>query len=195
MQAMLNAADVAQLINNLASAIENDPDIAATPDGELALIGIRRRGEIVASRVADILLQSTGRNVLLGKLDITMYRDDVLGSRPITIPIGTEMNFRVDNRAVILFDDVLHTGRSVRAALDALVDFGRPRFIRLAVLVDRQGREYPIRADFASREMQVPHDSLVRVHLAPTDAEDGVFVDSPAVQNHPRAGLARGAPP
>ncbi len=195
MQAMLTAADVAQLIHNLASAIENDPDIAATQDGELALIGIRRRGEIVASRVAAILHQSTGRTVLLGKLDITMYRDDVMGSRPITIPIGTEMNFRIDNRAVILFDDVLHTGRSVRAALDALVDFGRPRFIRLAVLIDRQGREYPIHADFASRKMQVPHDSLVRVHLAPTDPDDGVWVDHPAAEAFPQPGPAQGVPP
>ncbi len=195
MQAMLNAVDVAQLIHNLASAIQNDPDIASTPDGELALIGIRRRGEIVASRVAKILLQSTGRTVLLGKLDITMYRDDAMGSRPITIPIGTEMNFRIDNRAVILFDDVLHTGRSVRAALDALVDFGRPRFIRLAVLIDREGREYPIRADFASRKMQVPHDSLVRVHLSPTDADDSVWVDRPAAQGIPQSGSSQGVPP
>lgn len=195
MRAMLNAADVAQLIHNLASAIQNDPDIASTPDGELALIGIRRRGEIVASRVAKVLQQSTGRKVLLGKLDITMYRDDVMGSRPITIPIGTEMNFRIDNRAVILFDDVLHTGRSVRAALDALVDFGRPRFIRLAVLIDREGREYPIRADFASRKMQVPRDSLVRVHLSPTDADDGVWVDSAAAQEFPQSGPAQGVLP
>lgn len=192
---MLNAAEVAELIHNLASAIENDPDLATTPPGELVLIGIRRRGEIVASRVAAILSQSTGRTFPVGKLDITMYRDDVMGSRPITIPIGTEMNFRIDDRAVVLFDDVLHTGRSVRAALDALVDFGRPRFIRLAVLIDREGREYPIRADFAGKRVQVPRQSLVRVHLSPTDIQDGVFVDHPAVQTRTQTASAQGGPP
>lgn len=179
MQELLNPAGVAQLIENLGAAICSDSDISSTHKHELAFIGIRRRGEIVAARVADYLSRRGWPNILLGKLDITMYRDDVIGMRPITIPIGTEMNFRIDDRPVILFDDVLHTGRSVRAALDALVDFGRPRFIRLAVLIDREGREYPVRADFAGRRLQTLPESFVRVHLSPTDPADAVFVDPP----------------
>ncbi len=177
MQCVLAADDVRQIISDLADQILVAPDIAATAPGRLALVGIRRRGEVLAQRVGTILRERTHTDVNVGAIDITMYRDDVMGARPMTIPMGTLMNFRIDDRPVVLFDDVLHTGRSVRAALDSLVDFGRPRFIRLAVLIDRDGREYPIRADFVGRQMTVAPDSRICVHLAPTDPHDAVYLD------------------
>ncbi len=154
----------------------------------LALVGIRRRGELLAGRVGALLSEKLGHKPLLGALDITMYRDDVLRHAPITIPMGTEMDFRLDDRPVILLDDVLFTGRSVRAALDALVDFGRPRFIRLAVLFDRAGREYPIAADFVGALMDVPPHSVIQVQLKPLDAVDLVCV-VPAQKQKERAAL------
>ena len=179
MQKVLAADDIAQLIDGLARQMLAASEVAGAGAGRVALVGIRRRGEIIAQRLAGILQQSLGFAVPVGALDITMYRDDIMGQRNIIIPIGTEMSFRIDDRIVLLVDDVLHTGRSVRAALDALVDFGRPKRIYLAVLVDRQGREYPISADFVGRAMAVGDDSRVRILLAPTDCEDAAYVEEP----------------
>ncbi len=170
------ADDVAQTVRQISQQILTADELMA--GAALALVGIRRRGEILAQRIAAAIYEQSRRNVDVGALDITMYRDDVVGNRSIIIPMGTEMNFRIDDRPVLLLDDVLHTGRSVRAALDALVDFGRPRFIRLAVLVDRGGREYPISADFVGRRLEIPDQSRVRVSLKPIDADDAVFVES-----------------
>ena len=170
------AEDVAQTVRQISQQILAAGELMS--GAPLALVGIRRRGEILAQRIAAAIYAQTGRNPDVGALDITMYRDDVVGNRSIIIPMGTEMNFRIDDRAVLLLDDVLHTGRSVRAALDALVDFGRPRFIRLAVLVDRGGREYPISADFVGRRLEIPDESRVRVSLKPIDSDDAVVVNS-----------------
>ncbi len=172
------AEDVAQTVRQISQEILAAGELMS--GAPLALVGIRRRGEILAQRIAAAIVAQTGRTLEVGALDITMYRDDVVGNRSIIIPMGTEMNFRIDNRAVLLLDDVLHTGRSVRAALDALMDFGRPRFIRLAVLVDRGGREYPISADFVGRRLEIPDESRVRVSLKPIDSDDAVLVDSAA---------------
>ena len=176
METLLTATQVEGLISDLTQQILADPDIAADP-GRLALVGIRRRGEIMAQRIGARLQRPGASPLDIGALDITMYRDDTVGVRPMTIPMGTVMNFRLDDRPVVLFDDVLHTGRSVRAALDGLVDFGRPRFIRLAVLIDRGGREYPIRADFVGRNLSVPPAARIRVYLKPTDPCDEIDLD------------------
>ncbi len=176
MQKFMAADDVAQTVRQISQQILTAGELMA--GGPLALVGIRRRGEILAQRIAAAIYTETNRTLEVGALDITMYRDDVVGNRSIIIPMGTEMNFRIDDRPVLLLDDVLHTGRSVRAALDALVDFGRPRFIRLAVLVDRGGREFPISADFVGRRLEVPDKSRVRVSLKPIDSDDAVFVES-----------------
>jgi pyrimidine operon attenuation protein/uracil phosphoribosyltransferase len=176
MQTVMAAEDVAQTVRQISQQILAAGELMS--GAPLALVGIRRRGEILAQRIAAAIYAQTGRNPDVGALDITMYRDDVVGNRSIIIPMGTEMNFRIDDRAVLLLDDVLHTGRSVRAALDALVDFGRPRFIRLAVLVDRGGREYPISADFVGRRLEIPDESRVRVSLKPIDSDDAVVVNS-----------------
>ena len=177
MRILLSASEISTLIANLAQQILSDPDIAATTPERLAIVGIRRRGELIAQRLSTIITGQLRHPVALGALDITMYRDDVVGKRPITIPIGTQMNFRLDDRVVILVDDVLFTGRSVRAALDALVDFGRPRLIRLAVLIERAGREYPVAANFVGRRVNIPSQNIVQVRLRPTDADDTVYID------------------
>ncbi len=178
MRTLLCASEISSLIASLAQQILSDAEIAATPPERLAVVGVRRRGELIAQRLASIMISKIGQPVALGALDITMYRDDVVGKRPITIPIGTQMNFRLDDRVVILVDDVLFTGRSVRAALDALVDFGRPRLIRLAVLIERTGREYPVAANFVGRRVDICPQDIVQVMLRPTDAEDAVYIDA-----------------
>ena len=177
MQTLMAADDIHAAVSKLSQWVISDPQFNQIEPTAIALVGIRRRGEIIAQRTAEHLSRHFKRSIDVGALDITMYRDDVMGNRPITVPMGTEMNFRLDDRVVILLDDVLQTGRSVRAALDALVDFGRPRFIRLAVLVDRGGREYPIAADFVGRKVDADQQFQILVHLKPIDEEDGVYLE------------------
>ncbi|HUO10029.1 MAG TPA: bifunctional pyr operon transcriptional regulator/uracil phosphoribosyltransferase PyrR [Phycisphaerae bacterium] len=175
----MDAAKIRQTLATLADNLLADP--ALKLNQPLALVGIRSRGELIAQRLAaELRSRNTGRwggAIDLGVLDITMYRDDLAARRAITIPQGTDMNFRLDDRPVVLCDDVLETGRSVRAALDALVDFGRPRIIRLAVLVDRGRREFPITADYTGLTVNAPNpEQKIIVHLQPTDPEDAVYL-------------------
>ena len=173
----MDAEKIRQTIVGLAGMVLEDPAVKAAGPAKIALVGIRNRGEIIAERLADELAKRCGKRPSVGALDITMYRDDLTGRRAITIPQGTEMNFRLDDMVVILCDDVLGTGRSVRAALDALVDFGRPRVIRALMLIDRGHREYPIAADFVGMTIgNVDDAERVLVHVIPTDSEDGVFL-------------------
>jgi pyrimidine operon attenuation protein/uracil phosphoribosyltransferase len=149
----------------------------------LLLIGIQRRGVPLARRIADAIAENEGIELQVGALDITFYRDDLslIAQQPIVK--GTELPVGIDGRTVVLVDDVLYTGRTIRAAMDALVDFGRPKAIRLAVLVDRGHRELPIRADHVGKNVPTSREEIVRVHLEETDGEDGVeierVVDSP----------------
>jgi pyrimidine operon attenuation protein / uracil phosphoribosyltransferase len=145
----------------------------------LVVIGIRSRGEVLAERLATCLAKRLKRSVPCGTLDITLYRDDLNDPQGEGQPTvrSTEIDFNVDGRLVLLVDDVLHTGRSVRAAMDALVDLGRPRAVRLAVLVDRGGREFPIQANYVGIHPDVPDDQAVRVYLTETDGRDEVVVD------------------
>jgi pyrimidine operon attenuation protein/uracil phosphoribosyltransferase len=175
MQLLMDQARIVSTVEQLGREIlRNVKDPA-----ELALVGIRSRGEVLAQRLAaEIERQRAGvGRIDMGALDITMYRDDIATGRAITIPQGTEMNFRLDGRHVVLVDDVLQSGRSVRAALDALVDFGRPKVIRLAILVDRGPREFPIAADYIGMKVDAenPGQKIV-VHLKPTDSEDAVYL-------------------
>src|SRR5438034_6385185 len=142
----------------------------------LVLVGIQRRGAVLARRLAEVIAESHGTRIPLGTLDISLYRDDLseLAAYPIVRP--TELPFDITDRTVVLVDDVLFTGRTVRAAMDALVDFGRPRAIRLAVLVDRGHRELPIRADFVGKNVPTSPDDDVRVHLTEVDGRDEVEV-------------------
>ena len=145
---------------------------------ELSLIGIRDRGELLAERLHKILEAQLNKTIDLGTLDITMYRDDLNHPGTQSLQLGTtEIDFDIDEKVVILVDDVLNTGRSVRAALDALVALGRPKAIRLAVLVDRGAREYPISADYVGLVIEdVPEDIKVQVWLKDFDEQDAVVL-------------------
>ena len=143
----------------------------------LLLIGIQRRGVPLARRVAEAIRDNEGVEVPVGALDITFYRDDLslIAQQPVVE--GTDLPFGIDGRTVVLVDDVLYTGRTIRAAMDALVDFGRPQAIRLAVLVDRGHRELPIRADHVGKNVPTSREEIVRVHLEEIDDEDGVEIE------------------
>lgn len=176
MQTLMNAERISATIAELAERLLADSVLQPLTPATVALVGIRSRGEIIAERLAHEIRARRNLMAPVGALDITMYRDDLGTRSAITIPQGTEMNFRLDDRAVILIDDVLETGRSVRAALDAVVDFGRPRLIRLLALVERGGREYPIAADYAGTTLGADPAHRVVVHLRPTDSEDAVYL-------------------
>jgi len=145
-------------------------------DIPLAIIGVRSRGEHLAKRLAGNLRAAGRRNIDSGTLDITWYRDDLSGRGAHTLVRPTEIDFSLDDKPVVLVDDVLFTGRSVRAALDALMDFGRPRCIRLAVMADRGGRELPIQPDYRGLEVAARADEKVEVRLAETDGADLITV-------------------
>jgi pyrimidine operon attenuation protein/uracil phosphoribosyltransferase len=145
----------------------------------LALVGIRARGVPLAARLAAQLKLVSGVDVPIGSLDITLYRDDLMrtpvGPQPVIR--RTEIPFSIDGRHILLVDDVLYTGRTIRAALDALIDFGRPSAIQLVVLVDRGHRELPIRADYVGRNIPTARQQSVQVRLEEIDGRDEVEVE------------------
>ena len=143
----------------------------------LLLIGIQRRGVPLAHRIAESIAENESVDIPVGALDITFYRDDLSLVAQQPVVKGTDLPFGIDGRTVVLVDDVLYTGRTIRAAMDALVDFGRPQAIRLAVLVDRGHRELPIRADHVGKNVPTSREELVRVHLEEIDGEDGVDIE------------------
>ena len=143
----------------------------------LVLVGIQRRGVPLARRIADSIEENEGARLPVGALDITFYRDDLslVAAQPIVK--GTELPFDLNGATIVLVDDVLYTGRTIRAAMDALVDFGRPQAIRLAVLVDRGHRELPIRADHVGKNVPTSREEVVRVHLTEIDGQDDVEIE------------------
>jgi pyrimidine operon attenuation protein / uracil phosphoribosyltransferase len=145
----------------------------------LALVGIQRRGVPLARRIAAAIREHEGVEIPVGALDITFYRDDLSLVAQQPIVKGTEIPFDLNGRTVVLVDDVLFTGRTIRAAMDALIDFGRPHAIRLAVLVDRGHRELPIRADHVGKNVPTSREESVQVSLEETDGEDGVEIARP----------------
>jgi pyrimidine operon attenuation protein/uracil phosphoribosyltransferase len=148
---------------------------------ELALIGIRTRGVPLGRRIAHSLRDINGEDVPTGALDITLYRDDLMrqpvGPQPVVR--RTEVPFSIDDKRILLVDDVLYTGRTIRAALDALIDFGRPRAIQLIVLVDRGHRELPIKADYVGKNLPTSPKQSVQVRLQEIDGADEVVVNEP----------------
>lgn len=148
--------------------------------GGVALVGVRSRGVPLARRIATVLGAVTGDEVPTGALDITLYRDDLMrnpvGPQPLVRK--TEIPFSIDNRTIVLVDDVLYTGRTTRAALDALIDFGRPKAIQLVVLVDRGHRELPIKADFVGKNVPTSRKESVQVRLQELDGIDEVSVEA-----------------
>jgi pyrimidine operon attenuation protein/uracil phosphoribosyltransferase len=174
MRGAYNEADVQELVQRLVDKIAGD----FPRDQGLNIVGIRTRGEVLAERLTQQLRDRGFTCIGRGVLDITLYRDDLseIGPRPMVRP--TQLKIQIDDIPLILVDDVLFTGRSVRAALNALIDFGRPSAIRLAVLVDRGGRELPIQPDYAAlRVTDVPHDHRVKVRLRETDGADEILIE------------------
>src|SRR5690242_13453860 len=179
--ALLSAADVGRVVDRIAhQVIERAASAAETggPSGleELVLVGIPTRGAPLARRLAGRIEAFSGSPVDVGTVDITLYRDDlrlrgVRALEPTLLPAAG-----IDGRLVVLVDDVLFSGRSVRAALDALRDLGRPRAVQLAVLVDRGHRELPIRADYVGKNVPTARSQSVRVRLAEIDGEDAVVL-------------------
>ena len=146
---------------------------------ELALVGIRRRGVPLARRLAASIKEINHHEVPTGALDITLYRDDLMrhavGPQPQVR--RTEIQFSIDNRKILLVDDVLYTGRTTRAALDALIDYGRPKGIQLIVLVDRGHRELPIKADYVGKNLPTSPEESVQVRLLEIDGQDEVVLE------------------
>ncbi len=175
MKVILDARQMDRLLRNLAGEIAD----RTPPRDELAIIGIRSRGEILAQRLANLLSQRLDKPIPCGTLDITLYRDDLNSPHADSQPQirTTEIGFNIDDRIIILVDDVLYTGRSTRAAMDALTDLGRPKAIRLAVLVERQGRELPIQADYTGCKVDVEPQQSVQVCLVESDGKDEVIVE------------------
>jgi pyrimidine operon attenuation protein/uracil phosphoribosyltransferase len=169
---LLDAGEIRRAVTRIAHEILERNKGA----GGVALIGIAARGDDLARRLASEILRIEGVEIPVGSLDITFYRDDI-GLRAEAPEVHqTLIGFDISGRAVVLVDDVLFTGRTIRAALDALVDFGRPRSIQLAVLVDRGHRELPIRPDFVGKNVPTRRDEDVSVRLMEVDGEDAVVV-------------------
>ena len=146
---------------------------------DIALVGIRTRGVPLARRLGRLLKEINGDDVLVGALDITLYRDDLMRSPvgPQPVVRRTEIPFSIDDRRILLVDDVLYTGRTIRAALDALIDFGRPRAIQLVVLVDRGHRELPIKADYVGKNVPTSLKESVQVRLQEIDGVDETVIE------------------
>jgi pyrimidine operon attenuation protein/uracil phosphoribosyltransferase len=175
MKVILNSTEIDRILRDLVRQIVSDLD----PTHEVAAIGIRSRGEILAQRLSAGLSTALGKEVPCGTLDITLYRDDLNSPKGLTQPEvrTTEIGFNVDDKIIILVDDVLYTGRSARAAMDALIDLGRPQAIKLAVLIVRAGREVPIQADYAGHEVEAVHDEVVQVNFIESDGKDQVIIE------------------
>ncbi len=168
---VLDAAKIDQKVRALVQAIRKEfsKDVA-----KLAVVGIQTRGAILARRIAALLEEETGKNIPVGILDITLYRDDVgdIAAQPEVKE--TDLPFDIEGRPLVLIDDVLFTGRTIRSAMNALVDYGRPKCIRLAVLVDRGHRELPIAPDYAALVLKTQSDDVVDVNLKELDEEDSI---------------------
>ncbi len=143
---------------------------------DVVLVGIKTRGVPIADRISKKIEQIEGSKVDTGQIDITLYRDDLKTINTDPVVNGSNIDFNINDKIVILVDDVLYTGRTVRSALDAVVDIGRPKAIQLAVLVDRGHRELPIRADYVGKNVPTSKDEIISVKLSEIDEEDSVTI-------------------
>ena len=143
---------------------------------DVVLVGIKTRGVPIANRISKKIEQIEGKPVNTGEVDITLYRDDLKKVNVDPVINGSNINFNINDKIVVLVDDVLYTGRTVRAALDAIMDIGRPKSIQLAVLVDRGHRELPVRADYVGKNVPTSKSEVISVKLIETDEEDSVTI-------------------
>ena len=175
MPVVMDAERISRALTRIAHEIlEHNRGLA-----NLSLVGVRSRGVPIAQRIAEDLRKIAGEDIAVGALDITLYRDDLMrhavGPQPVVR--RTEIPFSIDGRKILLVDDVLYTGRTTRAALDALIDFGRPKAIQLIVLVDRGHRELPIKADYVGKNLPTALDESVQVRLQEIDDRDEVVLE------------------
>lgn len=168
---VLSQDDIKRIITRIAHEIIEKNKGAK----DLAFIGIRTRGVYIAGRLIEKIKQIEKETIPIGTLDITLYRDDVTTHPKIELS-STDIPFDVSNKNIILVDDVLFTGRTIRAALDAIMDFGRPETIQLAVLIDRGHKELPIRADYVGKNLPTSRKEDVKVYLSETDDKDSVII-------------------
>ena len=171
---ILNKTEIARAMDRIAyEIVEHNQELE-----DLVIIGIRTRGVALAERLQKLLNKITNKIIPLGVLDITLYRDDLALSNKQPLVRKTKIPFDIENKVIILVDDVLFTGRTIRAAMDALMDLGRPQAIKLAILVDRGRRELPIHADYTGRVIPTSKEETVAVNLTECDKEDKVKIIS-----------------
>ena len=169
---VLEAADLKRVLYRLAHEV-----VEKTPELEnLVLLGIQTRGVYIAKRIRKIIQEIEEVELPIGTLDITLYRDDLTTIGPSPLVKETKIDFDINGKVVILVDDVLYTGRTIRAALDEIMDFGRPKRVELLVLADRGHRELPIRADFVGKNLPTAEDEFVEVRLKEIDKKDEVII-------------------
>jgi pyrimidine operon attenuation protein/uracil phosphoribosyltransferase len=176
-RSVLDSDDVGRTVRRIAHEIvEKNPDLS-----EVAVVGIHTRGVVLAKRLQDLLRELTGIEVPLGEIDISFYRDDLQSRSADRQPVvhATRLDFPLEERTIIMVDDVLYTGRTVRAGIEALFDYGRPARIQLAVLCDRGHRELPIRPDYVGKNLPTSRRERVAVSLEEADGTEGVTVSSP----------------
>ncbi|MDR0841011.1 MAG: bifunctional pyr operon transcriptional regulator/uracil phosphoribosyltransferase PyrR [Christensenellaceae bacterium] len=167
---IMNERDMERALTRIAhEIIEGNHGVAG-----LALIGVRRRGLPLAQRLGDMIERFEGKRVPIGGLDITYYRDDLTPIAPQPLPGATHVPFAVDDLRLVIVDDVIYTGRTARAAIDAIMDLGRPAGIRLAELIDRGHRELPIRPDYVGKNVPTARSEHIEVRVKEIDGEDGV---------------------
>ncbi len=179
---VLDRDDLRRTLVRIAHEIlEKNPSREGEP--AVAIVGIHTRGAILAQRLQPLVAELSGTEIPIGDVDISLYRDDALGRTPADAPVvhATHLDFDVAGRTIILVDDVLFTGRTVRAAIDALFDYGRPERVQLAVLADRGHRELPIRPDYAGKNLPTARDERVYVRLEEIDGSDEVAIATAAV--------------
>jgi pyrimidine operon attenuation protein/uracil phosphoribosyltransferase len=170
---LLDKTDIDRAVTRMAhEIIEKNKGITS-----LCLVGIQRGGVHLANRLSSVLAAIEKKDIPVGTLDITLYRDDINVRKEQPVVRRTEVNCDIDNKKVVLVDDVLFTGRSIRAAMDAIMDLGRPSAVQLAVLVDRGHRELPIKADFVGKNIPTSKDENVRVQLEEEGVEDRVVLE------------------
>ena len=170
---ILNAAQVKAIFERFAREMSNEYGNL----DQVVFIGVRTRGPYVAKRLAEIVKKRHGKEIPIGEMDITLYRDDLNALLPGGTIDHTRIPFDIANKIVVLFDDVLFTGRTVRAAVDHLIDLGRPRMIHLAVMIDRGGRELPIAANYVGKRINLSGGGNVQVRLKEIDKTDEVLVE------------------
>ena len=181
---LMDAKQISHAISRMAHEILESLE----DDAKLAVIGIRSNGDYLADRLAKAIRQIDGRKVEVGYMDITLYRDDLMTNPEHPEIKATEILFPVDHKIIVLVDDVLFTGRTIRAALNQIPDYGRPRAVRLAVLVDRGGRELPIRADFVGKNIPSSATDDVKVSLVERGGSDEVLLRRRDKSSPARAG-------